>query len=62
MDFMKKDIMDIICCPTCKGDLTLFIEKEENDDIISGTLSCKKCNYVYLIEDGIPNLLPKNEI
>ena len=53
--------MDIICCPTCKGDLTLFIEKEENNDIISGSLTCKKCNYIYTIEDGIPNLLPKQE-
>ena len=56
---MKKDIMDIICCPTCKGDLILLIKKEEKEEIISGSLTCKKCNYVYTIEDGIPNLLPK---
>ena len=56
---MKKDIMDIICCPTCKGDLILFIEKEDEDDVISGSLTCKKCNFIYPIEDGIPNLLPK---
>lgn len=58
---MKKDVMDIICCPTCKGDLILLVKKEENGDIISGSLTCKKCNYIYTIEDGIPNLLPKQE-
>jgi len=58
---MKKDIMDIICCPTCKGDLILSIKKEEKGEIINGSLTCKKCNYTYSIEDGIPNLLPKQE-
>ncbi len=59
---MKKDIMDIICCPTCKGDLMLSIKKEENGDIIIGALTCKKCGNIYSIEDGIPNLLPKQEV
>jgi len=56
---MKKDLLDILCCPTCKGDLELKIKKEEKDEIIEGTFTCKKCNCTYLIEDGIPNLLPK---
>jgi len=57
---MKKDLMDIICCPVCKGDLELKVEREENDDVIEGELICKKCNVSYEIKDGIPNLLPKN--
>ena len=56
---MKKDILDILCCPTCKGDLELQIEKEENEEIIEGKFKCKKCKTIYTIEDGIPNLLPK---
>lgn len=56
---MKKDLLNVLCCPTCKGDLKLIVEKEEKEDIITGTFSCKKCNVTYLIEDGIPNLLPK---
>jgi uncharacterized protein YbaR (Trm112 family) len=58
---MRKDIMDIICCPTCKGDLILLINKEEKDEIISGSLTCRKCNCIYSIEEGIPNLLPKQD-
>jgi len=57
---MKKDLMEIICCPTCKGDLALTIEREEKNEIISGSLSCGKCDVKYEISDGIPNLLPKN--
>jgi uncharacterized protein YbaR (Trm112 family) len=58
---MKKDLMEIICCPTCKGDLSLVIEQEDEKEIVKGNLTCKKCSVDYPIEDGIPNLLPKNE-
>jgi len=54
---MKRDLMDILACPMCKGDLELEVE-EENDEIITGTLYCAKCDERYPIEDGIPNLLP----
>ena len=56
---MKRDLLDILCCPTCKGKLELKIDKEENEEIIKGIFTCKKCNYTYPIEDGIPNFLPK---
>ncbi len=56
---MKKDIIKILCCPVCKGKLNLKIDKQENNEIISGFFSCEKCKYNYTIEDGIPNLLPK---
>jgi uncharacterized protein YbaR (Trm112 family) len=56
---MKKDLLDILCCPTCKGDLDLKISKEEKGEIIEGSFKCNKCNIKYTIEDGIPNLLPK---
>lgn len=51
--------MDILCCPTCKGDLKLEVTKEDKVEIISGKLSCSKCEVDYPIEDSIPNLLPQ---
>ena len=57
---MKRDLMDIICCPTCKGDLELSVHKEDESEIIEGVLACAKCGVDYPIEEGIPNLLPKN--
>lgn len=56
---MKKDLIDILCCPTCKGALELTIEKEENGEVIEGKFYCIKCKVTYTINDGIPNLLPK---
>jgi len=56
---MKKDMLDILCCPTCKGDLVLKIDKEGKGEILEGGLTCKKCRCTYSIEEGIPNLLPK---
>jgi uncharacterized protein YbaR (Trm112 family) len=55
---MKKDLMEILCCPVCKGDLDLEIKKENETEVLEGSLFCKKCNEKYPIEDGIPNLLP----
>ena len=55
---MKKDLMEILCCPVCKGDLDLIVKKEQDAEVVDGTLHCKKCNENYPIEDGIPNLLP----
>ena len=57
---MKRELMDILACPTCKGDLTLTVGKEDEKEILEGTLRCSACAVDYPIEDGIPNLLPKN--
>lgn len=55
---MRKDMMEILVCPVCKGTLTLTIDKEEKDEIVSGSLHCAACNETYPIKDSIPNLLP----
>ena len=56
---MKKELIDILACPVCKGDLELEIEEEdENGEVVRGTLYCRNCDERYPIEDGIPNLLP----
>ena len=56
---MKKELMNILCCPVCKSDLTLEINEEKDDVIISGNLTCSSCKKIYRISEGIPNLLPK---
>jgi len=55
---MKKDLMNILVCPVCKGKLTLTVDKENEKEIVSGSLFCGKCNARYPIVDTIPNLLP----
>jgi uncharacterized protein len=54
---MKKELMQILVCPVCKGDLSLTIE-EEKEEVIRGSLYCPACQHYYPITNGIPNLLP----
>ncbi len=50
---LNKELLDILCCPSCKGQLAYKPEEE--------TLTCRKCGAVYRIKDGIPIMLPDNE-
>ena len=55
---MRRELMDILACPVCKGPLTLEVQLETDDEILSGTLRCEACDHNYSIADGIPDLLP----
>ena len=55
---MKRELMDILVCPICKGKLELKVEEEEGEEIVTGSLRCSKCEVDYPITDSIPNLLP----
>lgn len=55
---MKRELMEILACPVCKGELELNVEEEKESEIISGSLYCPKCAVHYPIKDAIPNLLP----
>ena len=55
---MKRDLMDILACPTCKGALELSVDSEHDDEIVEGSLRCAACEETYPIAGGIPNLLP----
>ena len=55
---MKKELMDILACPVCKGELTLTVTKEDGEEIVEGSLRCDACGENYPIVDTIPNMLP----
>ncbi|AEA33182.1 Trm112 family protein [Hippea maritima] len=46
---IKKELLDIIACPKCKGDLKL--------DKDGKFLICERCKLKYPIEDDIPILI-----
>lgn len=54
---MKKEYLNIICCPYCHGELELEIKEEDDDEIIEGEFFCKKCQKKYEIKEGIPILM-----
>ena len=56
---MRKDLVEIVCCPVHKTPLKLTVkEQDSHGDIVEGTLRCATCKFDYPIEEGIPNLLP----
>ena len=55
---MKEELMDILACPLCRGELGLTVDRREDDEIVEGSLRCFECGEVFPIEDTIPNLLP----
>ncbi len=58
---MQQQLMDILVCPMCKGELELKVEKEQDGEIITGTITCTSCRERYPIEDAIPNMLPPDQ-
>ena len=46
---ISKELLDILACPKCKGD----IELGSNKDV----LICRTCRLVYEIREGIPIML-----
>lgn len=46
---LSKDLLDILACPKCKGDVRLTDAQD--------ALVCGSCRLVYRIEDDIPIML-----
>ncbi len=46
---IKRELLDILCCPKCKGDLALM---DTGDGLI-----CDTCKLLYPIKDDIPIML-----
>ncbi len=55
---MRHDLMDILVCPMCKGELALTVDEQNDQEIVRGSLFCARCDERYPIKDTIPNLLP----
>jgi SAM-dependent methyltransferase len=57
---MKLDLLDILCCPACRGDLAIADAREEGGEIESGTLRCV-CGRTYPIVRFVPRFVdPEN--
>ena len=46
---LDQQLLEILACPKCKGDLEYKAEKEQ--------LICQGCKLIYRIEDDIPIML-----
>lgn len=59
---MKCESLELMCCPVCKGDLSLLEHQRGNEAIWEGTLSCKRCRLDFPIERGIPRFISAKEL
>jgi len=50
---LKKELLDLLCCPKCKGDLVYKPELQ--------TLTCTSCGTVYPVRNDIPIMLVEDE-
>ena len=57
-NIMKRELVEILACPVCKGSLQLTVEDEDGGEVATGSLYCRKCDHYYPIVESIPNLLP----
>ena len=50
---ISKELLDILACPQCKGELTMRLGKDGQEE----GLVCPACKLLYLIKDDIPIML-----
>ncbi|RQW05060.1 MAG: Trm112 family protein [Calditrichaeota bacterium] len=51
---LDKQLLEILACPKCKGELEY---KPEKDNDKNGKLICHNCKLIYNVEDDIPIML-----
>lgn len=54
---MKKDLLQWLVCPDCRGNLQLEEENSEGAEVREGKLRCTKCVAVFPIARGIPRFV-----
>ena len=54
---MKRETIEILACPLCKGDLELEVTEEKGEEVWAGCLTCSACQLSFAIIEGVPNLL-----
>ena len=54
---MRDTLCKHLCCADCRGPLVLEPGERDGDEIISGTLSCGKCEQRWPIVRGVPRFV-----
>ena len=55
---MKKELLSLLCCPACRGNLSLRDEREAAGEVESGTLHCQSCPATYPVVKFVPRFVP----
>jgi SAM-dependent methyltransferase len=55
---MHTDVLTVLACPACQGDLTLMAGREEDNEVVEGSLHCGPCRREYPIVHAVPRFVP----
>ncbi len=55
---MNPALVEMLCCPTCRHDLTLEASEEVAGDVVSGELVCRSCASRYPVRRSVPRFVP----
>lgn len=58
---MKAWLLELLCCPSCKGNLALENEVVIKSEIESGVLICSQCSSTFAIKGYIPRFTPSDQ-
>ncbi len=58
---MKHELVDLICCPVCGGDLQLVSRATAKEQIWEGELQCVQCAAAYPVVNGMAHLYADDE-
>lgn len=55
------DMLQLLCCPSCKtSELQAEIKEQKDRQIHEGVLTCNSCNISYTVESGVAHLAASN--
>ena len=58
---MQEELLELICCPACRGRITVQVLEEDEVEWLAGQLTCEKCGEHYRLKDGMPFLYLDDE-
>jgi SAM-dependent methyltransferase len=58
---MKRDLLELLCCPDCKGDLRLNEVTPAAAEVESGALDCPACDVSFPIVRGVPRFVDSDQ-
>ncbi len=54
---MQRKVLDYLCCPNCRHELTLLEKEVVHGEVIHGVLQCDSCEKSFAVVSGVPRMI-----
>ncbi|MBI3070805.1 MAG: methyltransferase domain-containing protein [Deltaproteobacteria bacterium] len=58
---MKRELLDVLCCPKCAGDIAWTAGSNSGAEIQDGAVRCEACRQEYPVVNGILRFVPTDD-